>query len=260
MNDTLAPRTKILEHWPPIKGPSGQARARINVGESERWVSLAAGSMLVFRALTRPTPVNLLLGVLGGGLIHRGATGHCDLYEALNARDLPGSERTGGIRVMHAVTINRTPEELFRFWRDLTNLPRFMRHLDRVDILSGNLSRWVARAPAGGHVEWDAEIVAEHENEMIAWRSVEPSDVPNSGSVRFVPAARERGTEVIVQLEYAPPAGILGAGVAKLFGEEPSQQIEEDLRRFKQFMEAGEIATTTGQPRGQHERRQRRAT
>jgi uncharacterized membrane protein len=111
-------------------------------------------------------------------------------------------------------------------------------------------SHWVAKAPAGTTVEWDAEVYNEKENEMIAWRSLEGSQVDNAGSVHFTPAPGGRGTQVRVVLKYDPPAGVIGAAVARLFGESPAQQIDEDLRRFKQLMEAGEVATTTGQPSG----------
>jgi uncharacterized membrane protein len=127
-----------------------------------------------------------------------------------------------------------------------------MRHLEAVTVLDGNRSHWVAKAPAiaGGKVEWDAEIINDEPNALIAWRSLANADVDNTGSVRFVPAPSERGTEVKVVIDYIPPAGRLGSWVAKLFGEEPQQQIQEDLRRFKRLMETGEVPTTQGQPKG----------
>jgi uncharacterized membrane protein len=125
-----------------------------------------------------------------------------------------------------------------------------MDHLESVRILDGKRSHWVAKAPLGTSVEWDAEIINEEANELIGWRSLEGADVPNAGSVRFRPAPGGRGTEVRVNLEYNPPTGKLGAAFAKLLGEEPERQVEEDLRRFKQWMEAGEIPTTAGQPKG----------
>jgi uncharacterized membrane protein len=112
--------------------------------------------------------------------------------------------------------------------------------------LDDRLSHWCAVGPAGMRVEWDAEIVADTENELIAWRSLEGSDVQNSGSVRFSRAPGARGTEVRVQLQYTPPAGALGRSVAWLFGEEPDQQVHEDLHRFKQLMETGEIPLSEG--------------
>jgi uncharacterized membrane protein len=142
--------------------------------------------------------------------------------------------------------INRSPEEVYGFWRRLENLPRFMRHLESVQETGTGRSHWVAKAPAGSSVEWDAEITEDRPNELIAWRSLEGADVDNSGSVRFEPATGGRGTVVHVEMEYNPPGGVLGALVAKLFGEEPGQQAQESLRTLKQVMETGEIIVSDG--------------
>lgn len=146
-----------------------------------------------------------------------------------------------GIRVSEAVTVARSPEEVYRFWRDLTNLPRFMEHLEAVQQIDDRRSHWRARAPAGSSVEWDAEIIEDQPNERISWRSIEDAEVPNTGTVRFRSAPGNRGTEIHVTLRYAPPAGRLGALVARLFGEEPAQQVKSDLRRLKQVLETGEV-------------------
>ncbi len=145
-------------------------------------------------------------------------------------------------RVTKAITVNRAVPDVYAFWHDFENLPRFMRHLESVKVIGPRRSHWVAKGPAGTSVEWDAEIVDDRENEMISWRSLEGSDVENSGVVRFRPAPGRRGTEVIVELQYNPPAGALGSGVAMLFGEAPEEQLADDLRRFKQVFETGEIA------------------
>jgi uncharacterized membrane protein len=157
-----------------------------------------------------------------------------------------GVEGTRAVRVEQAITVNRSVDEVYRFWRNLENLPRFMRHLESVKSLGGNRSRWRAKAPAGMTVEWDAEIVEDRASERIAWRSIPRSDVENEGSVRFEMAPGARGTEVHVRLLYTPPGGAIGRGVAWLFGEEPKQQIREDLRRFKQILETGEITLSDG--------------
>jgi uncharacterized membrane protein len=151
-----------------------------------------------------------------------------------------------GVRVEEATTISRPIEEVYQFWRNYENFPRFMRHLESVEQLSARISRWRAKGPAGMSVEWEAEMLEEREHEWIAWRSLEGADVPNSGSVRFRRAPGARGTEVRVQLQYSPPAGKLGKGIAWLFGEEPSQQIHEDLHRAKQLLETGEIPVSEG--------------
>jgi uncharacterized membrane protein len=155
-----------------------------------------------------------------------------------------------GVNVEEVVTINAPAAQLYRFWRNLEQLPRFMDHLVSVREYDERRSHWVAKAPGRRTVEWDAEIINEIPGELLAWRTLEGSDVVSAGSVRFKPASHGRGTEVHVRLQYDPPAGKLGATVAWLLGHEPSQVIREDLRRFKQLLEAGEVPTTKGQPRG----------
>jgi uncharacterized membrane protein len=155
-----------------------------------------------------------------------------------------------GIPVKKSITVNRPPEELYRFWHDFQNLPRFMNHLISVQVNGERRSHWVAKGPAGTSVEWDAEVINDKPDELIEWRSLEGADVDNSGSVRFERAPGGRGTVVRVEMEYNPPAGVIGATVAKLFGEAPEKQVKVDLLRFKQLMETGEIARTEGQPAG----------
>lgn len=142
-----------------------------------------------------------------------------------------------GIRVEKSVIINRDRADLYYFWRNFRNLPLIMNHLQEVRVLSPTRSHWVARAPVGTRVEWDAEITHDQENELIAWRSLEGATVANAGSVRFLHFA-EHLTEVRVSLEYDPPGGRLGAFIASIFGENPEQQITEDLSRFKHLMES----------------------
>jgi uncharacterized membrane protein len=158
--------------------------------------------------------------------------------------------RHGAIPTVVTLTINRPREELYTSWRNLTNLPRWMKHLRSVDVRGDRRSHWVASGPAGSTVEWDAEITEDRPNEIIAWRSIEGSDVDHSGVVRFKPAPGNRGTMVTLEMRYAPPAGTLGSAVAAWFGEDPPQSIKMDLRRFKQVMETGEVITTEGQPAG----------
>jgi uncharacterized membrane protein len=148
------------------------------------------------------------------------------------------------------ITINRPPSEIYQFWRNFENLPRFMHHLRSVTVLGNGQSHWVAKGPGGKDVEWDAELVQEKTNELIAWRSLPGSEVENAGSVRFEPATGGRGTVVRVHIQYRPPGGALGRTVAKLFAQNPEKQIANDLLRLKQFLETGEVATTDGQPSG----------
>jgi uncharacterized membrane protein len=154
--------------------------------------------------------------------------------------------RAQGVQVERVTTVSRPIEDVYQFWKNFENFPRFMRHPESVQVTGDRRSHWCATGPAGMRVEWDAETIRDDENEWIAWRSLEGSDVQNSGSVRFTPAPGARGTEVRVQLQYSPPGGALGRGVAWLFGEEPDQQVHEDLHRFKQLMETGEIPLSEG--------------
>ncbi len=231
----------------------------INISSQERWSTAVLGGGLATYGLLRRTPGSLALGAAGLYLIYRGSTGYCPAYAAAGinpaaADDGQGSVRAKlgavGIKVTHAVTINKPASELYAFWRDFANLPRIMDHLEAVTVGDGGKSHWVAKAPLGKTVAWDAEIINEVPNELIAWQSLPGGDVDNAGSVTFKPAPTGRGTELRVEINYAPPAGKVGATVAKLLGEEPKKQLDDDLRHFKQLMEAGERPTTEGQPSG----------
>lgn len=218
-----------------------------NVGTTDRWISaIGGGALTTFGAMQRSVP-GVALAVAGTYLIYRGVVGNCLGYKALG---ISTASRTAGITVNKAVSINKSPAELYQFWRNFANLPQFMKHLESVTVHDNQRSHWVAKAPAGTTVEWEATIIDERPNEYISWRSAEDATVQNSGTVRFEAEPEDRGTVVHVDLEYLPPAGKLGAVVAKLFGEEPNQQVSEDLRRFKRLMETGEIATIEGQPHG----------
>lgn len=156
------------------------------------------------------------------------------------------ARRLPGVTVKRAVTIRKPIDAVYRFWKQYENLPRFMRHLESVEVLDERRSRWTAKGPAGTYVRWVAETTVDRENEWIAWRSLEGADVQNAGSVRFALAPADRGTEVRIELHYEPPAGSVGRGLAWIFGEEPGQQIHEDLHRFKQLMETGQIPLSEG--------------
>jgi uncharacterized membrane protein len=160
------------------------------------------------------------------------------------------SEESGGIKVERTITVNKPVDVLYNFWRNFENLPLMMSHLESVKVLDNKRSHWVAKGPVGTKMEWDSELTKEVENEQLDWHSLPGSEITNAGSVFFKKAPGDRGTEVKVILNYDPPGGSIGAAFAKLFGEEPSQQVSDDLRRFKQLMETGEIASVEGQPRG----------
>lgn len=231
---------------------------RVNVGKVEREVSLVAGAGSFAFGIARRDLPGLLIAAFGVGLLYRGASGHCGVYDALGVdsrtkRDHDAEyEADQAIRVTSAVLIDKPLEDLYAFWRDLEHLPSIMSHLISVDVIDEKHSHWVAKAPkiAGGSVAWDAEIVEDRANERISWRSLPDSNVPNRGSVEFKRAHGDRGSIVRVTLEYSPPAGRIGRWLSKLLGENPASQVREDLRRFKRMMEIGENLTTDGQPRG----------
>jgi uncharacterized membrane protein len=200
-----------------------------------------------------------LVAAVGGSLVFRGVKGHCSLYQRLGVdtkshqKQLqePGTA-PGAVHIVESFLINKSQEELYGFWRNFENLPKFMSHLESVRKVDDTRSHWVAKAPKiyGGRVEWDAEVTADEPNSRIAWRVLPGADVEHRGSVRFERAKGDRGTMVRVELEYYPPAGVIGRYAAKLFGEEPELQIREDLRKFKRLMETGEVPSIDGQPRG----------
>ncbi|HTK78641.1 MAG TPA: SRPBCC family protein [Gemmataceae bacterium] len=218
----------------------------VNVGDGERALSALGGSALALYGLTRGTFGGLALAAVGGAFLYRGLSGHCDCYAALcvSTADDRGRRTSvpagSGCRVDQTITINRPASELYSYWRTLSNLPKFMRHLESVTE-TGNRSHWVAKAPLGMTVSWDAEVITERPNELIGWRSLPGSMVDTAGSVHFQPTADGRATEVRVELKYDPPAGKVGATLAKWLGESPKQKIEEDLTNFKRMMEAGKV-------------------
>ena len=193
----------------------------------------------------RAKPANIAIAtIMVGGIT---------ALDALCAQGLSesnGAETDGTVKVTKTILINRAPAELYRYWRDLQNLPRFMKSLESVELITDKRSRWTAKGPAGARVKWNAEIIEDRPGECIGWRSLDGADVDNSGSVRFEPAPGGRGTVVRVEMQYSAPAGVVGTTVAKLFGRAPEQEVEEDLRRFKQVIETGEIITTEGQSAG----------
>jgi uncharacterized membrane protein len=240
--------------------PPGDTRH--NVARGERIGSVALGAALVGLGVRRRDPAGLVAALFGSYFIARGATGRCAVYQALgvstgeadsvirpSSRDDVTSHAATvnarkAVKVERSVTIEKPRAELFAFWRNFENLPRFMEHLVSVRVDSSTRSHWQAKAPAGRTVEWDAEIVNEVPDEIIAWKSVGEPDVSNAGAVNFSDAPGGRGTVVRVTLDYEPPAGRVGAILSHFFSEEPDRQIREDLRKFKQLMETGEITTS----------------
>jgi uncharacterized membrane protein len=249
----LRPQHRAME----IHGiePVSCAKPRKNVGVGERIASLAGGAALALAGRQKGNIGGLLLAAFGVGLLYRGATGHCYCYQKLGISTAERNRNSvipakQGVKVEKHLTINRPAPDLYAFWRDLTNLPRVFEHLSSVERSDGNVTHWVAVGPAGKRIEWDAEILNDHENELIAWRSLPGSQIDTAGSIRFQATMNGRGTIVVVSMQYNPPGGHVADYLASWFGTDLESQLTDDLRKFKSLMEAGEFPSTQGQPQG----------
>lgn len=230
----------------------GWIREGRNISDTERWLSMAAGAGLAMYGLTRRRTAGWVMAGLGAMLVRRGMSGHCHTYQMLGLNTAGTGDDTrqalggnAGVVVDESVVIDRPISELYRFWRNLENLPRFMSHLESVERITDTLSRWRAKAPVGTSVEWNAEIINEVPDQVIGWRSIEGSDVASAGSVNFDEAGPGRGTRVRVHLQYSPPGGKVGDAIARMVGSDAATQIRADLLRFKELVEA-----TAEEPRG----------
>ena len=246
-------------HRNKFSSSKGAISSDVNVGGAERFACAIAGGALAAYGLRRRSAGGLVLTLAGAALLHRGGTGHCNTYQALGITTAHPSDHNPehdrdvarDVHVEKSIIIDKSPQELYRFWRHFENLPRFMEHLESVNSVGFNRWHWVAKGPVGTRAEWDAEIYNEKPNELIAWRSLDGT-ITNAGSVHFEPVPGERATQVKVVLNYNAPGGKVSALLAKVFGQEPGQMIEEDLRRLKQMLETGEIATVDGRPSERH--------
>lgn len=232
-----------------IKSPS-KTFAKKNVGTTERLLSLAGGALLTYYGFKQKKnePLGIAIATLGSSLLIRGTTGYCPLNQVLH-RDT--TTQVTPVEITETFTIYKYRHDVYNFWRQLENLPQFMKHLSTVRQLDNRRSHWEATIPGGlGTVEWEAEIVNEQPNAALAWRSLPGSEIENHGEVTFSEAPGGKGTEVQATIYYRAPAGAIGKGVAKLLNPALAQMVREDLRRFKQLMESGEIPTIQGQPSG----------
>jgi uncharacterized membrane protein len=237
-------------------------RRAVNMAGWDRAVSILAGGLIAGSGLARGLR-GVPRALLGAAIIERGVSGHSLFYEIFGFRTAPlgqGAATTSvpyelGLRVDRSITVNLPRTQVFRFFRNLSNFSQFLSHVQSVTETGDGRSHWVVRGPAGRSFEWDAVLYNERENELIAWRSLPGGDVDHAGSVLFRDAPWGRGTEVRIELQYNPPAGAAGALISSLWGEEPTQQIDDDLLRLKQILEVGEVLTTEGQPHGSAARR-----
>jgi uncharacterized membrane protein len=239
----------MAEHTTPIHTPQQTPRAventtgnaRVNVGNSERLLSLVGGGALVFYGLRRSLgSLALMLG--GGALIYRGITGYCAAYKAIGI-STANADTDPGVLLESTVTVNKPVADVYRFWRQVENHPRFMTHLEAAVSTSEKRSHWMARGPLHIPLAWDADLIEERPNTLLVWRSVPGADIDAMGTVRLRELPDGRGTEVRLRLEYVPPGGMAGIALAKLLKTLTVGQLKEDLRRFKQIIEAGETPT-----------------
>jgi uncharacterized membrane protein len=226
------------------------------VGQLDRWTSAGVGAGLVLAGLKRGSWGGWTLAAGGAMLIYRGATGYCGCYQLLgydtsetrNAATAVAARQ--GRKIERSIAINRPPEELYETLKDIEHLPRLFEHVTAVSPLENNRARWRAKGPLGSELKWDAEVIHDHPNRMISWRSLDGSDVETAGSIHLRPLPAGRGTEMRVSLKYNPPGGKLAADVADFLGQGLEAEVQEDLRHFKQLLEAGELPTTKNQPSG----------
>jgi uncharacterized membrane protein len=237
-----------------IEFPGDVREARVrqgrNISDRERWTSVAAGAGLAVYGVSRRSAGGWLMAGLGALLVRRGVSGHCHTYDALGINTAGTGKDTRqalsgdrGVNVAQSVVIHRSVEELYRFWQNLENLPRVMRHLESVERVTDTLSRWRAKGPGGLDVEWNAEIINEVPNKVIGWQSLDGSDVVSAGSVHFEDIGIG-GTRLRVRLQYSVPGGKVGAAVAWLMGRDPATEIREDLEQFKALAESGRLTAT----------------
>jgi uncharacterized membrane protein len=230
---------------------TGEQRARgdfardVNVGDTERMVSAVAGGALVTWGLMQRSLGGLALVAAGGVLAWRALSGHCGLYRAMgidtHANDII-TRGNLGIKIDRSIDVNRPPERVYAFWRQLENLPRILSNVESVRTVNDTRSHWTVKTVAGATVEWDADIINDNPNELIAWRSIPGASVMHAGSVRFERIHDGRGTRIHVSLQYDPPGGEIGHAVASLLSADAGTQVAQDLKNFQQALEAGHIA------------------
>ncbi|MDB5249531.1 MAG: hypothetical protein JWQ40_3925 [Segetibacter sp.] len=218
------------------------AKLSVNVGKAERIASILAGTALLFKGLQNEEKKSGIAAALAGGLLlFRGATGHSVIYSLAGKHKLPDTVKN--INIITKLTVNQPRQEVYNFWRKLSNLPLFMEHLEKVEVIDEKRSHWSAKVPGGlGTIEWDAEIVKEIDGELLGWNSLPHATIHNAGKVEFRDADGY-GTELTVVITYRAPFGDVGEGIASLFNPMVKKMITKDVQGFKRYIEAGDIAT-----------------
>jgi uncharacterized membrane protein len=220
---------------------AGRRGRPVNVGETERMISAIAGGALALYGLRRGSLGGLLVTAVGAALGYRGITGNCQLYERLGIDSARARRNVGnlGVKIDKEIVVNAPPERLYGIWRNFENLPKILSQIERVEILGPTRSRWTLKAPVS--ISWEAELINDKLNDLIAWRTVGNQSVEHAGSVTFQPIG-DGSTRVHVSLQYDPPGGQIGHAVASLFAEDAGSKVEQDLANFKRAVEEGRLA------------------
>lgn len=242
-----------------VRLPKNERGTRhINIGETERVISLAAGIPVTIFGLIRGIPGGLVPALFGTGLLYRGVTGHSFLYQALGVSTVEQSPaavaalpNNQGIQVKRAVTVNASAQDLYTRWHDFQNAPQYMNNVESVQQTGNGQWHWVSKLPLLGTVEWDAEVTNDEPGRLIAWNRTQGSFLsPTGGSVRFEQKPDSSETVVQLKIDYLQFRGSIGTALGNILGQIPEQEARKDLRHFKELAEAGEIPTTKGQPSG----------
>lgn len=214
------------------------AKLSTNVGKLERIGSILAGTALIFKGIKNNNKYRIPISIAGGYLLYRGATGHCDLYSVAGKHKLPDTVKN--INILTVVHVNKPRQEVYDFWRKLSNLPLFMKHLESVEVIDDVRSHWKAKMPANVvKLEWDAEIVKEINGELLGWNSMAGASIHNAGKVEFKDGT-DGGTELKVLITYRAPFGDVGEGIASLFNPMFEKMIQDDVKNFKRYIETGD--------------------
>lgn len=221
------------------QGQQGQGQGSSGIGNAYQMAPLVVGGLMAALGIRRGGWLGYGIALAGLGVMQQSFTGKPAIQEWIGMGGDHSDHESRAVTASQSVTINRSPEDLYSFWRDFSNLPQVLSNIERVDVIDDRRSHWVAKAPGGMHVSWDAEVTDDQKDRRIAWRAQEDADVPNWGHVEFRPAPGGRGTELHAVIRYEPPAGMLGRMVAKMFMREPQEQMRHDLQQFKRMMEMG---------------------
>jgi uncharacterized membrane protein len=233
----MATATTLENRWRETSATQDSNNLSINLSQTERTVSIAAGVKLAlsgFKGIFKSPFSSIIKLGAGGYLLNRGITGHCDLYSRMGRN----TTEPVNVNIRSSYLIDKPRQEVYDFWRKLDNLPLFMKHLESVEVIDEKRSHWVLNLPTGvAKVSWDAEIVNDEPGFAIGWSSLPDSLVDNAGKVRFQDSPDGDGTLVDIVISYRPPAGGFGGSIAHILNPVFKNMVDNDVRNFKQYMD-----------------------